>query len=75
METSIAPLTNRFAAIHRGLPAHLQTFHKRLEELEVDDVVFDNEHIDRRNCAIEKARRGEKGTIVADILLRFSRFL
>ena len=42
MKAALPPLGHGVFAVHGGLPAHLEALHEGFEELEVDDVVFDN---------------------------------
>jgi len=55
MEAPFPPLSNGFPAIHGGVPPDFQAFHEGFEELEVDDIIFDNQNIDRRDSTVKKA--------------------
>lgn len=57
MEAAGAPLGERISTVHGRMPADLETLHKGLEQLQVDDVVLDYEHIDRGNGTLEEAGR------------------
>ena len=37
------------------MPAYFEALHECFEEFQVDDVVFDNENIDRRDGAFEES--------------------
>jgi hypothetical protein len=45
--TTGSPFGDGFAPVHGGLPSYLETLHKGFKELEIDDVVFNDQHIDR----------------------------
>lgn len=55
MEAAFSPLSNSFPAVHGGLPPDFQTLHEGFEEFEVDDIIFDNEDVDRWDSSVKKA--------------------
>lgn len=55
VESSLPPFCDRLAPVHGGVPADFEALHKCFEELEVDDVVFDDENVDRRDGAFEES--------------------
>ena len=46
MEAALAPLGHGVLAVHGGLPAYLEALHEGFEELQVDDVIFDDQDVD-----------------------------
>ena len=55
VEAACAPLCHSFLAVHRSLPAHLETLHERTQHTQVDDVVFDDEHVDGWDGPVEQS--------------------
>ena len=54
MKASGPPLRDGFSAIHGSVPSNLETLHEGLKKLEIDNVVFDDENVDRWDGAVEK---------------------
>lgn len=54
MKSALAPFCYRFASVHGGVPAYFETLYECFKEFEVDDVIFDDQNVDGRNCAFEK---------------------
>jgi hypothetical protein len=46
MKATSLPLCHGFLAVHGPLPSHLETLHKGSQNTQIDDVVFNNQHID-----------------------------
>ena len=63
MEASTSPFGDGFPPVHCGMPANFQAFHEGFEKFEVDDVVFDNEDVDRGNSTIKQAGRKFGGIV------------
>lgn len=57
METALSPFVHSFSAIHSRVPSYFQTLHEGFEELQIDDVIFHDENINRGDGSIQKARR------------------
>lgn len=58
MKTAGSPLCDGVPPVHGCMPSHFKSFHERFEEFEVDDVIFDDQDVDRRNGTIEKTGGG-----------------
>lgn len=48
MEASRLPFCHGFLAVHGSLPADLETLHESAQDAQIDDVVFNDQHIDGR---------------------------
>lgn len=57
MEAAFPPLGNGFPAIHGGVPPDFQALHEGFEKFEVDDIIFDDENVDRWDSTVKKASR------------------
>ena len=55
MEATSPPLVDCFTPVHSGLPSYFETLHEGFEKFEIDDVVLDDQHVDRRDCTIKQS--------------------
>ena len=54
MKTAGSPFRDCVAPVHGRMPPHFKSFHECFEKFEVDDVIFDDKNVDRRDGTIEK---------------------
>lgn len=54
MKPAGSPFRDCIPSIHGRMPSDFESFHECFEKLEVDDIILDNEDVDRRHSPIEK---------------------
>lgn len=70
MKPTLAPFPHRLFTVRSALPTDAEAFHEGFQELLVDDIVFDDEDIDGRYRAFNKATKGSVWRLAVAGLLR-----